>query len=112
VKLAAPLKSAAGVNVTVPPTRLTVPSTGALTAVTLNVCVPSFAGPPESFASSSLLGNVSGTSSGVVRASLTAVGWSFTATTVIVTVAVFELRAPSLTRYVKESVPLTSALGM
>ncbi len=46
------------------------------------------------------------------QASSTATGASFTASTVIVTVATFEPSGPSLDWYVNESVPLKSALGV
>ena len=57
-------------------------------------------------------GNVSVTSSSVLRVSSCAVGASFLSWTPMVTVPTFELRVPSLARNVKLSVPLKSGAGV
>ncbi len=54
---------------------------------------------------------VSVVSSRVVRVEAVATGVSFTGVTVMETVAAWEVREPSETVKVKESVPLKSALG-
>src|SRR6266850_5897054 len=89
-KLAAPLKSAVGVNTTLPLTILTVPPIALLTVLTIRVWPLSLAGPFESLAVKVANGIVRGPESSATleRVSLLAVGASFTSVIVNLTVAV------------------------
>src|SRR4051794_24359902 len=93
-----------------PATSETVPLVGFETAVTVMVCVPS-SGPALSLPVRSVAGNASGVSSGVLIASATATGASFTSVTVMLIVYSAEVVVPSLIEYVNESVPAKFAFG-
>src|SRR2546423_5736127 len=79
-KLATPLKSAVGVNTTLPLTMLTVPPTALLTVLTIRLWPVSLAGPFESLAVKVANGIVRGPESSATldSVSLLAVGASFT----------------------------------
>ncbi len=89
MKLSAPLKLALGVYCTPPATIATLPLAPWVTALTVSVS------PSRSLSFVSTL-TVTAVSSAVVAVSLFATGASFTAITVIVTVATCELALPSL----------------
>src|SRR3989442_500587 len=121
-KLAAPLKSAVGVNTTLPPTMLTVPPKGLLTVLTTKVWPLSLAGPVESLAVKVENGIVRGPESSATLESVspTAVGASFTSVMTKWTNAdalVFGSATPfvvplSSTVYWKVAVPLKLAAGV
>ena len=81
-----PLKSAVGVKITSVPEMATVPPVGLLTAETVRVWPPSFAGPLLSLPVRAVNGMVQGpeSSATLLSVSFTPVGASFTSFTVIV----------------------------
>ena len=86
---------------------ITVPCESGLidTAVTVRVWLDSKGGPGTSFESKSDASSASGVPSSVLAASAPATGGSFSAATVIVTVAGAEAASPSLAVKVNESGP-------
>ena len=106
-KLAVPAKLVAGVNVTVVPTRVTVPLVAAPTAVMVMLGPSTSASLPSSAAAVS----TSAVSSGVIAASSPAIGASGTGVTVTVAVPT-AVRAPSDTVYWKLAVPVRLGAGV
>ena len=109
-----PVNPGSGVYVTVPPARLTDPcvSAPAATAVTVNVCADSLAGPGVSFADNDDTLTSTGRPPGVDTLSAPGTGGSLTSLTTIFTVAGTDVVCPSNTVNVKASLPKKSGAGV